>query len=89
MKDESLDAIVVPFDFDNYNSQATVGENLLFGTMKRPMMNNRKLAAHPYFQQLFRVPASATTSMRWAWKSPKTPSNSSTIYRPTTLFSSS
>ncbi|TDW33497.1 putative ABC transport system ATP-binding protein [Rhizobium azibense] len=54
MKDESLDAIVVPFDFDNYNSQATVGENLLFGTMKRPMMNNRKLAAHPYFQQLFR-----------------------------------
>ncbi|SCW45880.1 putative ABC transport system ATP-binding protein [Rhizobium mongolense subsp. loessense] len=54
MKEESLDAIVVPFDFDNYNSQATVGENLLFGTMKRPMMNNRKLAAHPYFQQLFR-----------------------------------
>lgn len=54
MKDENLDAIVVPFDFDNYNSQATVGENLLFGTMKRPMMNNRKLAAHPYFQQLFR-----------------------------------
>lgn len=54
MKDESLDAIVVPFDFDNYNTQATVGENLLFGTMKRPMMNNRKLAAHPYFQQLFR-----------------------------------
>ncbi|MBB4273085.1 ABC transporter ATP-binding protein [Rhizobium mongolense] len=54
MKDESLDAIVVPFDFENYNSQATVGENLLFGTMKRPMMNNRKLAAHPYFQQLFR-----------------------------------
>ncbi|PKA42765.1 ABC transporter transmembrane domain-containing protein (plasmid) [Rhizobium sullae] len=54
MKDENLDAVVVPFDFDNYNPQATVGENLLFGTMKRPMMNNRRLAAHPYFQQLFR-----------------------------------
>ncbi|NLS03987.1 ABC transporter ATP-binding protein [Rhizobium sp. P32RR-XVIII] len=54
MKEESLDNIVVPFDFDSYNSQATVGENLLFGTMKRPMMTNRRLAAHPYFQQLFR-----------------------------------
>jgi len=27
---------------------------LLFGSMKRPMMNNRRLAAHPYFQALFR-----------------------------------
>ncbi|WP_413711620.1 ABC transporter transmembrane domain-containing protein [Rhizobium sp. Rhizsp82] len=54
LKEEDLDAIVVPFDFDAYNTQATVGENLLFGTMKRPMMNNRRLAAHPYFQQLFR-----------------------------------
>ncbi len=51
---ENLDAIVVPFDFDAYNTQATVGENLLFGTMKRPLMNNRRLAGHPYFQQLFR-----------------------------------
>ena len=54
LKAENLDTIVVPFDFDAYNPQATVGENLLFGTMKRPMMTNRRLAAHPYFQQLFR-----------------------------------
>ena len=54
LKDENLDTIVVPFDFDAYNAQATVGENLLFGTMKRPLMTNRRLAAHPYFQQLFR-----------------------------------
>ncbi|RDJ06785.1 ABC transporter ATP-binding protein [Rhizobium grahamii] len=46
--------IIVPFDFDAYNPQATVGENLLFGSMKRPLMNNRRLAAHPYFQTLFR-----------------------------------
>ncbi|OCJ09183.1 hypothetical protein A6U87_10070 [Rhizobium sp. AC44/96] len=54
MEESELGNIVVPFDFDAYNSQATVGENLLFGSMKRPMMNNRRLAAHPYFQALFR-----------------------------------
>ncbi|EJL53604.1 ABC-type multidrug transport system, ATPase and permease component [Rhizobium sp. CF122] len=54
MQEIELGNIVVPFDFDAYNPQATVGENLLFGAMKRPMMNNRRLAAHPYFQTLFR-----------------------------------
>ncbi len=54
MQESELGNIVVPFDFDAYNPQATVGENLLFGSMKRPMMNNRRLAAHPYFQALFR-----------------------------------
>lgn len=44
---------MVPFEFDAYNPQATVGENLLFGTLKRPQMTNRKLAAHPYFRQIF------------------------------------
>jgi putative ABC transport system ATP-binding protein len=54
MRGTDLGSIVVPFDFDAYNIQATVGENLLFGSMKRPAMNNRRLAAHPYFQALFR-----------------------------------
>ncbi|MDE1994185.1 MAG: ATP-binding cassette domain-containing protein, partial [Rhizobiaceae bacterium] len=53
LREENLDALVVPFEFDAYNPQATVGENLLFGTLKRPLMTNRKLAAHPYFQKLF------------------------------------
>lgn len=53
LHEEDLDGVVVPFEFDAYNQQATVGENLLFGTMRRPMMTNRKLAAHPYFQKLF------------------------------------
>jgi putative ABC transport system ATP-binding protein len=47
MQQSDLGNIVVPFDFDTYNAQATVGENLLFGSMKRPVMNNRRLAAHP------------------------------------------
>jgi putative ABC transport system ATP-binding protein len=54
MQESDLGSIVVPFDFEAYNVQATVGENLLFGSMKRPAMNNRRLAAHPYFQALFR-----------------------------------
>ncbi|MFS8110485.1 ABC transporter ATP-binding protein [Rhizobium jaguaris] len=53
LQEENLDGLVVPFQFDAYNPQATVGENLLFGTLKRPLMTNRKLAAHPYFQRLF------------------------------------
>lgn len=54
LKDVDLEGLVIPFEPDAYNVQATVGENLLFGTLKRPMMTNRKLAAHPYFRQLFR-----------------------------------
>lgn len=53
LKEEDLDGLVVPFEFTAYNTQATVGENLLFGTLKRPMMTNKKLAAHPYFIKLF------------------------------------
>ena len=54
LKKEDLDDLVVPFKLDAYNPQATVGENLLFGIMKRPMMTNRKLAAHPYFRSVLR-----------------------------------
>ncbi|TXR47236.1 ABC transporter ATP-binding protein [Phyllobacterium endophyticum] len=54
LKKEQLDDLVVPFRLDEYNPQATIGENLLFGSMKRPMMTNRKLAAHPYFRSILR-----------------------------------
>ena len=54
LKKEDLDDLVVPFKLDEYNPQATVGENLLFGSMRRPMMTNRKLAAHPYFRSVLR-----------------------------------
>ncbi|MBB5574474.1 MULTISPECIES: ABC transporter ATP-binding protein [Rhizobium] len=53
LQEENIEGLVVPFEFDAYNPQATVGENMLFGTLKRPLMTNRKLAAHPYFQKLF------------------------------------
>ncbi|MGM4983597.1 MULTISPECIES: ABC transporter ATP-binding protein [Rhizobium] len=53
LHEEKLEELVVPFQFDAYNLQATVGENMVFGTLKRPQMTNRKLAAHPYFQKVF------------------------------------
>ena len=54
LKKEDLDDLVVPFKLDEYNPQATVGENLLFGSMRRPLMTNRKLAANPYFRSVLR-----------------------------------
>ncbi|MGH6860832.1 MAG: ABC transporter transmembrane domain-containing protein, partial [Phyllobacterium sp.] len=54
LKAEDLDDLVVPFKLSAYNPQATIGENLLFGTMTRPLMTNRKLAAHPYFRSVLR-----------------------------------
>ncbi|MCO4315624.1 ABC transporter ATP-binding protein/permease [Phyllobacterium sp. 21LDTY02-6] len=54
LKKEDLDDLVVPFRLKDYNPQATIGENLLFGSMKRPFMTNRKLAAHPYFRSVLR-----------------------------------
>jgi len=54
LQDENLDGLVVPFEPKVYNPQATIGENLLFGTVKRPMMTNLRLAAHPYFRAILR-----------------------------------
>ena len=54
LAEEDLDGIVVPFEPDSYNEQATVGENLLFGTMKQSMLTPATLAAHPYFRQTMR-----------------------------------
>ncbi|WP_137129190.1 ABC transporter ATP-binding protein [Rhizobium sp. FY34] len=51
LSEEDLGHIVAPFEADAYNRQATVGENLLFGTMKKPM-NPQILATHPYFRRI-------------------------------------
>jgi putative ABC transport system ATP-binding protein len=49
---EQLEDVLVPFDFNLYNSQASVGENLIFGTRAQPIVDDRNLIAHPYFQRL-------------------------------------
>jgi putative ABC transport system ATP-binding protein len=50
-----MSGVVVPFEPGSYNSEATVGENFLFGTATRPDFSGRALAAHPYFQEVLAV----------------------------------
>ncbi|RCS22631.1 ABC transporter ATP-binding protein [Phyllobacterium salinisoli] len=49
---EGLSALVVPFEPDVYNREATVGENLLFGVAVGPALAHRALAADPYFSSV-------------------------------------
>jgi putative ABC transport system ATP-binding protein len=49
--EERLEDLLVPFDFDRYNSQASVGENLIFGTRARSV-DDGELVAHPYSQRV-------------------------------------
>jgi putative ABC transport system ATP-binding protein len=42
-----VEGIVQPFDTDRYNSQATIGENLLFGTARDPAWEPQMLASNP------------------------------------------
>lgn len=52
LEQEDLADLVVPFEPDIYNPQATVGENLLFGVLDRSSMTIRQLAAHPFFKKI-------------------------------------
>lgn len=42
-----VEGIVQPFHPDRYNAQATIGENLLFGTARDPEWEPQKLASNP------------------------------------------
>lgn len=42
-----VEGVVQPFDPDRYNTQATIGENLLFGTARDPAWEPRMLAVNP------------------------------------------
>ncbi|TNM61915.1 ABC transporter transmembrane domain-containing protein [Aliirhizobium smilacinae] len=50
--EERLEDLLVPFDFDRYNIQASIGENLLFGTRSQRIVDDKDMVAHPYFQLL-------------------------------------
>lgn len=49
---EDLSSLVVPFDPDAYNLEATVGENLLFGTPTGPEFTGPGIAKNSYFIEL-------------------------------------
>jgi putative ABC transport system ATP-binding protein len=52
LADEEYNGLVELFDPASYNTQATVGENLLFGTFGQHQMSAEDLAAHPYLRKL-------------------------------------
>ncbi|WP_149745944.1 ABC transporter ATP-binding protein [Rhizobium sp. RU35A] len=52
LRDAHLGDIVAHFEEDAYNPLATVGENLLFGTLRQSEMTAQTLAAHPYFRKV-------------------------------------
>ncbi|MCY4240087.1 MAG: ABC transporter ATP-binding protein [Rhodospirillaceae bacterium] len=47
-------ALVEPFDQAKYNSNATVAENLLFGTPASDALDIERLAEHPYVREVIR-----------------------------------
>ncbi len=50
--DEGLSGLVVSFDLGTYNTEATVAENLLFGTPVGPKLANVNLASNAYFRSI-------------------------------------
>ena len=52
LSDPELAGLVEVFDPNAYNPQATVAENLLFGTPIGPMFNDANLAANDYVQKI-------------------------------------
>jgi len=52
LKEEGLDDLVASFEPGEYNPQATVGENLLFGVATGPAASDRALAGDDYFRSI-------------------------------------
>ena len=44
----------MPFEPGAYNREATIGENLLFGTATGPALADKALAANPYFMSVLK-----------------------------------
>jgi putative ABC transport system ATP-binding protein len=50
--EEGLAGLVASFDLASYNTEATVAENLLFGTPVGPELSNVNLASNAYFRSI-------------------------------------
>ncbi|MBX3567757.1 MAG: ABC transporter ATP-binding protein [Rhizobiaceae bacterium] len=55
LADEGLDDLVASFEPGEYNPQATVGENLLFGAATGPAMSGKELARDDYFLSILKA----------------------------------
>ena len=71
------------FEPGAYNTEATVGENLLFGTATGPALIGKALAANPYFSSVAEASRTGPNALRHGTRaSPTTPSNCSATCRP-------
>jgi putative ABC transport system ATP-binding protein len=61
LADESKSRLVEPFDPTRFNSNATIGENLLFGVPVGDMFAEQNLASNPYVGQVIAGDRLATT----------------------------
>ncbi|NTJ43234.1 ABC transporter ATP-binding protein [Agrobacterium larrymoorei] len=61
MERENLSGLIVPFEPNSYNTEATVGENILFGTMRDASTTSREIIQSDYFRSLMRETGLSTT----------------------------
>jgi putative ABC transport system ATP-binding protein len=54
LEKENLSGLIAPFELESYNSEATVGENLLFGTKRDSSQSIRTVIESEYFRSLMR-----------------------------------
>ena len=54
LEKEGLSGLVVAFEPDSYNIEATIGENLRFGTATGPALSDKALASNPYVMSVLR-----------------------------------
>lgn len=55
LEEMKLPQLVVPFEFETYNSEATIGENLLFGALMGGEEAARKILSTDYFRSTVRA----------------------------------
>jgi putative ABC transport system ATP-binding protein len=54
LDEEGLSSLVVPFEPHSYNTEATIGENLRFGTATGPALSDKALASNPYVMSVLK-----------------------------------
>jgi putative ABC transport system ATP-binding protein len=54
LEQENLSGLIVPFEPSSYNAEATVGENIMFGTLRNGSASSRQIIDSDYFRSLMR-----------------------------------
>ena len=84
-----LARLVEPFDPERYNTNASLAENLLFGSPVGTSSTSEQIADQPYVRETLERPACWTICSRSAFGSPRPCSSCSPTCRPTMSISAS